>query len=111
MVMHSRWCCFVALRASATSVFQSIFNLTDIEHALDEPCFVCATGGRPATRYPGRCGARAGWYGQGKSIALDVLRGLAFLHSNQVTHRDIKSKNILLTRVSALAGFIPARAT
>lgn len=33
-----------------------------------------------------------GWYRMGKSIALDILRGLHFLHANGVIHRDIKSK-------------------
>ena len=39
------------------------------------------------------------WYGQGRNIALDVAHGIAFLHDRKVIHRDIKSKNILLTEV------------
>lgn len=33
-----------------------------------------------------------GWYQGGKSVALDILRGLHFLHEAGVIHRDIKSK-------------------
>lgn len=32
------------------------------------------------------------WYELGKSIALDIARGLHFLHTHDVVHRDIKSK-------------------
>ena len=42
---------------------------------------------------------KLGWYGRGKSICVDMARGLAFLHANRVIHRDLKSKNVLLTRV------------
>lgn len=35
---------------------------------------------------------------RGKSIAMDVLRGLHFLHSKRIVHLDLKSPNILLTR-------------
>jgi serine/threonine protein kinase len=31
-------------------------------------------------------------------IALDVARGLVFLHSRRIVHFDLKSPNILLTR-------------
>lgn len=38
------------------------------------------------------------WYRRGKSVCVDMARGLAFLHANKVIHRDVKSNNILLTR-------------
>lgn len=38
------------------------------------------------------------WYNKGKSVAVDIARGLAFLHANKVIHRDMKSKNVLMTR-------------
>jgi serine/threonine protein kinase len=43
------------------------------------------------------------WWNGGKQIAVDIAKGLAFLHSRNVIHRDIKSQNILLTRVSSAA--------
>ncbi|KAK9790556.1 hypothetical protein WJX73_002721 [Symbiochloris irregularis] len=36
------------------------------------------------------------WYCRGKSIALDIARGLEYLHGKHVIHFDIKSNNILL---------------
>jgi len=42
------------------------------------------SGGRPAP-------------GLGKEIALDIAKGLAFLHDHQVVHLDLKSPNVLLT--------------
>jgi hypothetical protein len=38
------------------------------------------------------------WKLRGRSICIDVLRGLHFLHSKRVVHMDLKSPNILLTR-------------
>jgi hypothetical protein len=37
------------------------------------------------------------WCGRGRGIALDIARGLHFLHTSQVIHRDLKTSNILLT--------------
>ena len=31
-------------------------------------------------------------------MALDIIRGLVFLHSNKVVHADLKAKNVLLTQ-------------
>ena len=38
------------------------------------------------------------WHRQGKAVALDIARGLTALHAVNVVHRDIKSKNVLLTK-------------
>ena len=35
---------------------------------------------------------------RGREIALDVARGLFFLHSRRIVHNDVKSPNVLLTR-------------
>ena len=35
---------------------------------------------------------------KGHLIALDIIRGLVFLHSNKVVHADLKAKNVLLTQ-------------
>lgn len=38
------------------------------------------------------------WECCGKNIALDVARGLHFLHNHGVVHFDLRSHNILLSR-------------
>ena len=43
------------------------------------------------------------WHKRGRQIALDIARGLHFLHSHDVMHSDLKTKNILLTRDQATA--------
>ena len=43
------------------------------------------------------------WNKRGRQIALDIARGLHFLHSHDVMHSDLKTKNILLTRDQATA--------
>lgn len=36
------------------------------------------------------------WWRRGKSVALDIARGLAFLHSRGIVHMDMKSANVCM---------------
>ena len=38
------------------------------------------------------------WHRNGKNIALDIARGLTAMHAVNVIHRDLKSKNVLLSK-------------
>ena len=38
------------------------------------------------------------WHRNGKSVALDIARGLTAMHAVNVIHRDLKSKNVLLSK-------------
>ena len=53
----------------------------------------------PVTEVLGSC-----WCGhccRGRKAALDVARGLAYLHANRLTHFDLKSSNVLLDRTGS----------
>ncbi|KAG7667074.1 putative serine/threonine-protein kinase [Nannochloris sp. 'desiccata'] len=41
---------------------------------------------------------RVTWWRRGRKIAIDVAKGLCFLHNRRIVHFDLKSPNILLTR-------------
>ena len=41
---------------------------------------------------------RVTWWRRGRRIAIDIAKGLVFLHSRRIVHFDLKSPNILLTR-------------
>ena len=49
-------------------------------------------------RRPGPSGRPLPNTGLNRRIALDIARGLHFLHSRRVVHLDLKSPNILLAR-------------
>lgn len=46
---------------------------------------------------------RLRWSRKGHLLALDIAKGLVYLHNNQVIHMDLKSKNILLNREQSVA--------
>lgn len=52
------------------------------------------------------------WANHGRKIALDIIKGLVYIHSKNIIHRDIKLKNILLDdslRVAKIADVGVAR--
>ena len=64
----------------------------------------------PAGAPPAHVGAGTLSMSQCRRVVRDVLRGLAYLHSNAIVHRDIKPENILLTgpRAAVAAAAVPA---
>ncbi|DBA88396.1 TPA: hypothetical protein ACH3X2_004890 [Trebouxia sp. C0005] len=52
---------------------------------------------RHALKGLGSKAAQLRWHNKGAHIALDVIKGLHFLHTHGVLHRDIKSGNVLLS--------------
>jgi serine/threonine protein kinase len=55
-------------------------------------------GGDLRRALSGEGAAELAWAQRGKEVALDIVRGLCFLHSCKVIHRDMKSKNVLLSK-------------
>ncbi|KAL3136950.1 hypothetical protein ABBQ32_006555 [Trebouxia sp. C0010 RCD-2024] len=47
--------------------------------------------------------AQLHWYNKGASVALDIIKGLHFLHKHKVVHMDMKPKNVLLTADYSIA--------
>ncbi|KAL3148304.1 hypothetical protein ABBQ38_013768 [Trebouxia sp. C0009 RCD-2024] len=43
------------------------------------------------------------WHNKGASIALDIVRGLHFLHSHGVMHMTLKASNVFLTKTYSIA--------
>lgn len=64
-----------------------------------ERCLCALQGGDLTDAIRGSRNGEFGWFGKGRNIAIDVGKGLAFLHSNRIVHCDLKSKNIMLTAV------------
>ena len=62
-------------------------------------CLACNMDSVPPNPSMGRLTAsmlavrRAGGPGVGRKIALDVARGLTFLHTNRIAHMDLKTLN------------------
>jgi len=54
-------------------------------------------GGDLREALSGPRGRELAWGARGRQVALDVTRGICFLHANNVIHRDLKSKNVLLS--------------
>ena len=54
-------------------------------------------GGDLRAALSGSDAGQLAWDQLGRQVALDVARGLCFLHACNVVHRDLKSKNILLS--------------
>ncbi|KAK9819385.1 hypothetical protein WJX81_007382 [Elliptochloris bilobata] len=70
---------------------------TDLARALKKDA--STSGGRRITWQPVMRNGRAVLrMGLARRVALDVARGLAFLHGRKIVHRDLKSANILLAR-------------
>ncbi|KAK9808963.1 hypothetical protein WJX72_007093 [[Myrmecia] bisecta] len=86
----------------------NIVQFYGICHIDDTLCLIAEymSGGDLRQALNNDSSGELGWYRNGRHIALDVTRGLAFLHSKNIVHRDLKSKNILLKDGTAKIGDI-----
>ncbi|KAK9812352.1 hypothetical protein WJX73_004586 [Symbiochloris irregularis] len=84
-----------ACRDQHIVAFAGAFANEDIMYYVVE---YCHNGDLYTALADERVYASLSWYQRGKSIALQVARGLFYLHSNGIVHLDIKSPNILLNQ-------------
>lgn len=65
--------------------------------AAPPSCSLRAQGGDLRAALSADAAGELAWPRRGRQLALDIAAGVAWLHEHGVMHRDIKSRNVLLT--------------